>query len=90
LKKKTKISSNRLVSVRFFGQKLVQTGLARFFQFGFFLVWLGFFSGFFGLGSVRFFWFQAYKTEPVSFFKILISFFYDLVFSIIFFLIFSI
>jgi hypothetical protein len=49
----------------FFGQKPVQTGwlgLARFFQF-----WLGFFlfdSGFFGLGSVRFFQFQAYKTEP--------------------------
>jgi hypothetical protein len=69
----------------FLGQKPVQTGLARFFQF-----WLGFldfgsvFSGFgsvfFGLarffrfgsvffwffvgfGSVRFFWFFAYKTE---------------------------
>ena len=39
------------------------------------------------LGSVRFFRFQAYKTktEPVGFLKILISFFYGSVFSIIFF-----
>jgi len=45
-------------SVRFFEQKPVQTGLARFFC----------------LGSVRFFFlFQAYKTEPVGFFKILIG-----------------
>jgi len=36
----------------FLEQKPVQTGLARFF------------SGFFCLGSVRFFQFQAYKTEP--------------------------
>jgi hypothetical protein len=43
-----------------------------------------------GLVSVsnRFFWFQVYKTEPVSFLKILInliSFFHGSVFSIIFF-----
>jgi hypothetical protein len=45
----------------FFEQKPVQTGLARFFP-----IW------------VRFFQFQAYKTEtePVSFFKILIGFFF--------------
>jgi hypothetical protein len=62
--------------------------LGRFFQF-----WLGFFglSRFFsGLGSVRFFQFQTYKTEtePVGFFKILIGlidFFHGLVFSVIFF-----
>jgi hypothetical protein len=52
--------------------------LARFFRFG---------SVFFGLGSVRFFWFQTYKTEtePVGFFKILIGFFHGLVFSVFFF-----
>jgi len=71
----------------FLGQKPVQTGfwlsffsLTRFFRF-----WLGFFGlarffsrFFFGLDSVRFFQFLAYKTrtEPVGFFKILISFFY--------------
>ena len=46
----------------------------------FFLVWLVFF----GFGSVRFFWFQTYKTgtEPISFFKILIGFFHGLVFSV--------
>jgi len=46
----------------FIGQKSVQTGLAWFFWFG---------SVFSSLGSVRFFRFQAYKTEtePVSFFK---------------------
>ena len=58
------------VSVRFgfLGQKPVQTGLVRFF-------WSG--SFFFGLGSVRFFQFQIYKTETeaVNFFKILIGFF---------------
>jgi len=51
LKKKTEIGSNRPVSVLFgfFGQKPI---------------WLGFFSSvLFGLGSVWFFWFQAYKTE---------------------------
>jgi hypothetical protein len=55
----------------FLGQKPVQTGLARFFQFG----------------SVRFFRFQAYKTktEPIGFFKILIGFFYGSVFLIILF-----
>ena len=59
----TETGSNRLVSVRFLGQKPAQTGLARFFRFDsvfsvlarFFPVWLGFFSDFFfGLGSIRF------------------------------------
>jgi hypothetical protein len=60
-------------SVRFgfFGQKPVQTDLTRFWLgfFQFFPVWVRF-------GSV--FWFQSYKTEtePVGFFKILISFFF--------------
>jgi hypothetical protein len=48
----------------FLGQKPVQTGLARFFRFGsVFLVWLGFFSGFFGFGSVRFGFFVI-KPKP--------------------------
>jgi hypothetical protein len=59
------------------GKKPIQTVLARFFQFGlvfsslaqFFRFGLVFFRVFFGLGLVRFFWFQAYKTEPVGFFK---------------------
>jgi hypothetical protein len=59
-----------------------------------FSVWLGFLvlarffsdlAWFFYLGSVLFFRFQAYKTKPVGFFKILIGFFYGSVFSIIFF-----
>jgi hypothetical protein len=56
-------------SVQFFRKKPVQTGLARFFWFylvfpGLARFWIGFFQ--FGFGSVRFFWFQAYKieTEP--------------------------
>ena len=70
IKKKTETGSNRSVSVRFFREKLVQTGSTRFFQFGsvlarfsHFLVWLGF-SGLvrfffwfffqFGFGSVQF------------------------------------
>jgi len=46
-------------SIRFFGQKPAQTGLARFFRF-----WLGLFLVFcrFRFGSVRLFWFFAYKT----------------------------
>ena len=61
---KLKLKKNKTelkpVSVRFgfFGQNLVQTGLDWFFLFGF--------------GSVRFFRFQAYKTETEpnrSFFK---------------------
>jgi hypothetical protein len=54
LKNRTETGSNRPVSVRFgfLGQKPVQTGLAWFFWFGSVLAW--FFSGFFGLGSVRF------------------------------------
>jgi hypothetical protein len=81
---KNKTSSNRPVSVRFdfFGQKPVWLGLARF-GLGFFLVffiWVRF-------SSIRFFRFQTYKikTEPVSFFKILINFFHGSVFSVIFF-----
>jgi hypothetical protein len=50
-------------------------------------VWISFFR--FGFGSVRFFRFQAYKTEtePVGFFEILIGligFFNGLVFFVIF------
>ena len=57
-KKKPKPNRNRFKptgfgSVRFLGQKPVQTGLARF--------WLGFLI--FGLGLIRFFRFFAYKTE---------------------------
>jgi len=56
----------------FLGQKPVQTGLALFFRFGLiFFVWVQF--GFFG-----------FRTEPVGFFKILIVFFYDSFFSVIF------
>jgi hypothetical protein len=67
-KNRNRFKPNGFGSVRFFGQKPVQIGLTLFFP-----VWLGFFS----LGSVWFFWFQAYKTEtePVGFFKILIGFF---------------
>jgi hypothetical protein len=71
-KKKTKSNRNRFKPTGF--------SLARFFRFGsvllcFFLVWLGFFRVFSGLGSVWFFWFQVYKTETelVGFFKILIG-----------------
>jgi hypothetical protein len=49
---RTETGSNQPVLVWFLGQKLIQTGLARFF------------SSFFCLGSVWFFWFQTYKTEP--------------------------
>jgi len=64
-------------------QKPVFSGLVWFFS-----VWLGFF----GLGSVQFFWFQAYKTEPIGFFKILIGliFFFTVQFFSFFFLVFSI
>jgi hypothetical protein len=58
-------------SVWFFKKKPVWLS---FFSFAlFFPVLLGFFSICSGLGSVWFFRFQAYKTEPVSFFKILIG-----------------
>ena len=92
LKKKNRnwVKPTGFGSVRFgfLGQKLVQTGLARFFRFwlGFFRfgsffwfgsvfpVWLGFFFWFFvGFCSVRFF---VYKTEPAGFFKNLIGFFF--------------
>ena len=58
-------------------QKPVQTGLALFFGLA------RFFSG---LGSVQFFRFQAYKTktEPVGFLKILIDFFSQFGFLVIF------
>jgi hypothetical protein len=42
-------------------------GLVFFCLAWFFPVWLGFFGlawFFSGLGSIRFFWFSAYKTEP--------------------------
>jgi hypothetical protein len=87
---KTETGSSRLVSIRFgfLEQKLVQTGLTQFF-----LVWFGFFglARFFSVW-VRFFRFQGYKieTELVDFFKILISFFSQFGFSIIFFLVFSV
>jgi hypothetical protein len=60
----------------FLGQKPVQAGLTRFFRFdSFWLVFFRFGSVFSGFGSVRFFRFEAYKTEtePVGFFKILIG-----------------
>jgi hypothetical protein len=71
--------------------------LARFFQFDSVLARFGsvFFRFFVGFGSVRFFWFFAYKTEtePAGFFKNLIgliSFFFGSVFSVIFFPVFSV
>jgi hypothetical protein len=88
--KKTETGSNRPVSVRFnfLGKnrfKPVWLGFRSVFS-----VWLGFFPVFFGLDLVQFSQFQAYEieTEPVIFFKILISligFFYGSVFSVIFF-----
>jgi len=67
--KKTETGSNRTVSVRLIFW--TKTGSNRFGSI--FPVWLGFFN----LGSVWFFRFQAYKTETelVGFFKILIGFF---------------
>jgi hypothetical protein len=63
--------------IHWFMTKTDSTGLARFWLglAQFFPVRLNFFR--FGFGSVRFFRFQAYKTEtePVGFFKILIGFF---------------
>jgi hypothetical protein len=69
--KPTSFGSVRFGSV-FLVQKPVPTGLARFFLVWarFFPVWLGFsglarfFSVFSSFGSVRFFQFFAYKTEP--------------------------
>ena len=88
-KKKTETGSNRSVSVRFgfLEQKPVQTGLTRFFsglaRFGSVFSSLARFF-LFGFGSVRFFRFQAYKTEPEPnrsvFSKILSVFFHVLVF----------
>ena len=71
----------------------VWLGCLGFFQFdSVFSVCLGFFPVFFGLGSIRFFRFQAYKTETesVSFFKILISFFLRFGFFGYFFSVFSV
>jgi hypothetical protein len=65
-------------------------GLARFFRFG--SVFSGFFVGF-GFGSVRFFQFFVYETEPAGFFKKLIGligFFFGSVFSVNFFPVFSV
>ena len=66
----TELKKNRF---GFLEQKPVQTGLAHFFLLGsvFFL-----FGSVFSI-SVRFFQFPAYKTEPVSFFKILIIDFFS-------------
>ena len=87
-------------SVRFFRAKTssnrfgsVFPVLAWFFRFGsVFPVWLGFLSVLVWFGSVRFFRFFAYKTEtePVSFFKILISFFLRFGFFDYFFPVFSV
>ena len=76
----------KITKLKFFYLKIpkpVQTGLARFFSLArFFLV-------FFGFGSVQFFQFQTYETEPVGFFKILIGFFHGSVF-LLFFSVFSV
>jgi hypothetical protein len=73
-------------SIQFFRTK---TGWNRFGSF--FPIWLclAWFFCFFRFGSVFsvsvwFFRFQTYKTEPISFFKILIGFFYSLIFLVIF------
>jgi hypothetical protein len=60
-KNRNRVKPTGFGSVRFFREKPVQTGLARFFRF--WLGFLGFGSVFFSV-SVRFFWFFAYKTEP--------------------------
>jgi hypothetical protein len=62
-KKKNKTGSNRVVLVwfDFLEKKPFQTRLARFFCLTRFF---RFGSVFFCLGSVRFFQFQTYKTEP--------------------------
>jgi len=94
LKKKPKPNRNRVKptgfgSVQFFR---VKTGSNRFGSV--FPVLLGFFglARFFFLifcrfrfGSVWFFWFFVYKTEPAGFFKNLIGFFFGSVFSVFFF-----
>jgi hypothetical protein len=62
--------------------------LARFFPVFFGLARFQFGLVFFDSGSVRFFQFFAYKTEPAGFFKILIGligFFFGSVFMVIFF-----
>jgi len=81
-KKKPKPNQNRFKPTGFGSVFRTKTDLAWFFRFVSGLAW--FFPGFFGLGSVRFFRFQAYKTEtkPVGFFKILIGFFHGSIFSI--------
>jgi len=78
LKKKPKPNRNRVKptgfgSVRFgfLGQKPVQTGLARFFQF--WLGFLGFGSVFFGLA--RFFWFGSVLARFFQFGSVFLRFF---------------
>jgi len=66
--KKTKTKPEPVQTNRFlfsyFEQKPVQTGSVVFRLGSVFPVWLGYFLVFlFGFGSVRFFQFQAYKTE---------------------------
>jgi len=94
LKNRNRFKSTGFGPIWFFRKKPVQTGLARFW-IGF-LVWLSFFPicsffsvwvrfGFFGFRLIK-----PKRIEPVGFFKIFIVFFYNLVFSIIFFLVFFI
>jgi hypothetical protein len=104
--KKFKPNRNRVKltgfgSVRFLGQKPVQTGLARFFWFwlGFFWfwlgfsVWLGFFPGFFPV-RFGFFSFLLIKLKPnrpvFSNFNRFNRVFFGSVFSVIFFPVFSV
>ena len=70
--KKTETGSNRSLSVRFgfLEQKLVQTGLARFFSDFARFFWILVRFGFFGFRLVKP---KPKRTEPVDFFKILIG-----------------
>ena len=96
--KKTEIGSNRPVSVRFFRTKTGSNRFGSFFQFGtvlahFFLVWLGFFSGFFRFGF-GFFDFRLVKPKPNRigrFFQNFNQFFFTVrFFRLFFFLVFSV
>jgi hypothetical protein len=62
---KTGLNRFGLVLARFFLVWLGFFGLARFFPVGsVFSGWLGFFSVFFGLGSILFFSFRVIKPKP--------------------------
>jgi len=84
---RAKTGSNRFGSVFpvWLGFGLVFSVLARFFPVLAWFFWFGsvFFPVFFCFGSVRFFAYKT-KTEPAGFFKILIGFFFNSVFSIFF------